>query len=45
MNVVTGTDNTFTGWKSEMAIWSILSALLGWKDGYFVIMIRAVKNV
>ena len=45
MNVVTGGDNTCTGWKSEMAIWSVLSALLGWKDGHFVIMIRAVKNV
>ena len=43
--MVTGTDNTCTGWKSEMAIWSILSALLGWKDGHFGIMIRAVKNM
>ena len=45
MDVVTGTDNTCTGWKSEMAIWSVLSALLGWKDGHFVIMIMAGKNV
>ena len=42
---MTGGDNTCTGCKSEMAIWSVLSALLGWKDGHFVIMIKAVKNV
>ena len=42
---MTGGDNTCTGWKSEMAIWSILPALLGLQDGHFVIMIRAVKNI
>lgn len=41
---MTGGDNTCTGCKSEMAIWSVLSALLGWKDGHFCYQDQGCKE-